>query len=205
MKVDYLSEFGFRLSDYGEYPSGAGEGRGRAAGLRPPRGAGGAGGAGAAGALPDGRAGAPFGLAGRPGPQTRATSINSFSFSLINSRAERSCSACAMPERESERGGRGSFALPPQAPFAFLPRSRGLVGPSMGGAASGGGDAAGVERGTLRETKQIFFPPLFFFRRSAKSLGPRRGEWILVQVLAGGNRGDALSLFFRFFYGSYYF
>lgn len=29
MKVDYLSEFGFRLSDYGEYASGAGEGRGR--------------------------------------------------------------------------------------------------------------------------------------------------------------------------------
>lgn len=55
MKVDYLSEFGFRLSDYGEYRSGAGEGRGRRRGaptraLGGGRGAARLGGAGVAGA-----------------------------------------------------------------------------------------------------------------------------------------------------------
>lgn len=43
MKVDYLSEFGFRLSDYGEYRSGAGRAGGAAKGLRPWRGGGGGG------------------------------------------------------------------------------------------------------------------------------------------------------------------
>lgn len=46
MKVDYLSEFGFRLSDYGEYGSGAGEGRGRRRRARPQRGRGARAGAG---------------------------------------------------------------------------------------------------------------------------------------------------------------
>ena len=105
MKVDYLSEFGFRLSDYGEYGSGAGEGRGRRRGAptlargrgRRERGR--------------ARAGAPLGLGGRPGPPTRRASINSFSFSLINSRAEKSCFECAVPERQRERGGREKLSL----------------------------------------------------------------------------------------------
>lgn len=82
MKVDYLSEFGFRLSDYGEYRERAGEGR--AGPERRPLSARDGTGRGVREAL---------GLAGPiPGP---ATATGNFCFSWRNSELPGACGAGA--------------------------------------------------------------------------------------------------------------
>lgn len=188
---------------------GRGRAGGRAAGLRPGTARGGGRGRGGGGGEPGrraggragGRAGAPLCSAGRPGPPDPAASINSFSFSLINSSAERSCSACAMPERESGGRGRGSFALPPRAPCAFGPRSRGPVRPSMGGAARGAG--GGVWSGEPGERlNSVFFSFPLLFSAILEEFGTKERSMDLGTGTGRWEPRAAVSLFFRFFYGS---
>lgn len=178
MKVDYLSEFGFRLSDYGEYRQRAGAGRAGPE-RRPLR-------------ARDGMWGwGPLGLAG-PIP-SRAIATGSFCFSWRNSRLLRACG----PERESEREARSKLSPPP--PSRPGPARPGARPPARDALGPAGRDSGRAGTGGPRDTKHS---SLFFSWRFSKSLGPRSGEWILEQVRAVGTYWEALSLFFWFFDGS---
>lgn len=128
MKVDYLSEFGFRLSDYGEYRQRAGEGRAGPE-RRPLR-------------AQDGMWG--WGAPGPAGPiPSRATATGSFCFSWRNSELPGACG----PERESEREARSKLSPPP--PSRPGPARR--ASPNPGCAWPGGeGQRAGGDRGPAR-------------------------------------------------------
>jgi hypothetical protein len=113
MKVDYLSEFGFRLSDYGEYRQRAGEGRAGPE-RRPLR-------------ARDGMWG--WGALGLAGPiPSRATATGSFCFSWWNSELLGACG----PERESEREARSKLSPPPPSgPGPALPGPARVPQPGM--------------------------------------------------------------------------
>lgn len=106
--------------------------------------------------------------------------------------------------RERGAGGR-NFRSPSGSPFSFLPQARGLDRPSMGEGCGERRGKAGVGSGghCERLNRFLFFPLLFLAfleefgtKERRMDLGTGTGRW---------EPGVALSLFFRFFYGSYYF
>lgn len=94
--------------------------------------------------------------------------------------------------RATGEGGREKLSLSLPGPPVTAGRVPGTRPALAGGCGERRGAGEG-RRGPLRETKQMFFSFPFCFWRSSKSLGPKRGEWILVQVPAVGKRGGSFT------------
>lgn len=180
MKVDYLSEFGFRLSDYGEYRQRAGEGRAGPE-RRPLR-------------ARDGRWG--WGALGSPAErQPRAVSVLVGGTRSCRERAGRSVRASVrrganFPRRRRHRRRRPRDPARPGA----RPPARDALGPA-------GRDSGRAGTGGPGDTKHSFLSASFHgVSRRVWDQGAENGSW--NRYARWETHGEALSLFFRFFDGS---